>query len=114
MQMKSQNDKAKAANLIPHGPIDYIKTEWISITISILVIVVCLLLIPTILGWKPGYLPFIKPAFLPIGYQGTDMLLKALGVVNSRYNAAIKAKSDQADEANGTTSAPTPATKPQP
>jgi archaellum biogenesis protein FlaJ (TadC family) len=113
MQLKSQNDKAKAANLIPHGPIEFIKTEWISLSISVLVIVVGLIFIPIIVGWKPAYLPFVKPAFLPIGYQGTDMLLKALGVVNSRYNAAIKAKSDQADLANGTSAAPTPATKPQ-
>jgi hypothetical protein len=44
--------------------------------------------------------------------MGTDILLKLFGVVNKRLNAAIDVKTTQADEANGTTAAPTPATKP--
>jgi archaellum biogenesis protein FlaJ (TadC family) len=111
IQMKSQSDKAKMANLIFSGP-QFLKTEWITITLSLVTIVVGLFFIPIVVGWKPGYLPFVKPAFLPIGYMGTDILLKLFGVVNKRLNAAIDVKTTQADEANGTTAAPTPATKP--
>ena len=111
LQMKSQMEKARQANLI-FSPGKYVAQEWITISISVVVIIIGLYFIPIVVGIKPQYLPYIKPAFLPLGYMGTDIILKLFGVVNKRLNAAIDLKTSQADEANGTSGAPTPATKP--
>lgn len=114
MQMKSQNDKARKGNIVVVPTLlDYIKAEWIVVTISIVVIAIAVMLIPVALSLKPAWLPYIRPAFLPIGYMGTDILLKVMGVVGKRVDAALGYKAAQADEANGTMGAPTPAAKPE-
>lgn len=107
LQLKSQRDKAKVANLqFTIG--GFFSDEWINIAIAIIVLVIALYLIAPILGWKPGYLWLIRPAFLPVGYMGQDLLLKLFGVVNKRLNAAIDAKTTIADASTGNLSAPTP------
>lgn len=111
LQMKSQRDKALLANL-QFSAANFLKLEWMTISCSVIVIIIGLYLIPTIVGINPKYLPYVKPAFVPLGYMGTDIILKLFGVVNKRLNAAIDAKTTQADKANGTVDAPTPATKP--
>lgn len=111
MQFKSQRDKAKVANL-QFTISGFFADEWINFSISLVVIVIGLVLIPTVVGWKPAYIPFVRPAFLPIGYMGTDIILKLFGVVNKRLNAAIDAKTDISDAATGTLGTPTPAIKP--
>lgn len=111
MQLKSQRDKAKVANL-QFTISGFFADEWINFFISLVVIVIGLVLIPTVVGWKPAYIPFVRPAFLPIGYMGTDIILKLFGVVNKRLNAAIDVKTDISDAATGTLGTPTPAIKP--
>ena len=110
LQMKSQNEKAKQANLI-FSPAIFIKAEWITISISIVVIIIGLYFIPIVVDIKPQYLPYIKPAFLPLGYMGTDIILKLFGVMSKRLNAAIEMKSKESDAQTGTLDAPTPAAK---
>jgi len=114
LQLKSQSDKAKLANLIKPTFGSYVKDEWITISLSIVTIIIGLFLIPIVVGLKPQYAPYIRPAFLPIGYAGTDILLKLFGVVNKRLNAAIDMKTNIADAATGNLAAPTPALPPQP
>lgn len=111
MQLKSQREKAKAANL-QFTISGFFSDEWINLSLSIVTIIIGLVLIPTVVGWKPAYIPFVRPAFLPIGYMGTDIILKLFGVVNKRLNAAIDDKTTEADKASGNLNAPTPATKP--
>lgn len=96
MQLKSQKDKARVANI--HFKVGaFFGDEWINIALSVVVIVIGLVLIPSVVGWRPAYIPFVKPAFLPIGYMGTDIILKLFGVVNKRLNAAIDVKTNIAD-----------------
>lgn len=96
MQLKSQKDKAKVANL-PFKISSFFADEWINVALSIVVIIIGLVLIPSVVGWRPQYITFVKPAFLPIGYMGTDIILKLFGVVNKRLNAAIDVKTNIAD-----------------
>jgi putative exporter of polyketide antibiotics len=110
LQMKSQNEKARQANLI-FSPVIFLKAEWITISISIVVIIIGLYFIPIVVDIKPQYLPYIKPAFLPLGYMGTDIILKLFGVMSKRLNAAIEVKSQESDKQTGTLDAPTPAAK---
>jgi len=112
LQLKSQSDKARLANLIRPTFTSFVKEEWINISMSIVVIIVAMFFIPILMDWKPQVLIYVRPAFLPIGYMGTDILLKLFGLVNKRLNAAIDAKTTEADKASGNLSAPTPATKP--
>jgi hypothetical protein len=113
LQLKAQSDKAKLANLIVPTFGDFVKEEYVTILISITVITIGLFLIPVVINWKPSYLPYIRPAFLPIGYMGQDILLKLFGVVNKRLNAAIDVKTTEGDKATGNLGAPTPALPPQ-
>lgn len=108
MQLKSQRDKAKVANL-QFSMNGFIADEWINIALSVVTIIIGLVLIPSVVGWKPAYIPFVRPAFLPIGYMGTDIILKLFGVVNKRLNAAIDYKTNISDAATGTLGTPTPA-----
>jgi len=112
LQLKSQNEKARLANLIRPTFGSFVKEEWINISMSIVVIVVAMFFIPIFMDWKPQALNYVRPAFLPIGYMGTDILLKLFGLVNKRLNAAIDLKTTEADKASGNLDAPTPATKP--
>jgi hypothetical protein len=114
LQLKSQSDKAKLANLVVPTFGTFVHNEWITISLSIVTIIIALFLIPIIIDLKPGYVHYIRPAFLPIGYAGTDILLKLFGVVNKRLNAAIDYKTTIADTQTGTTAAPTPADAPKP
>lgn len=111
LQLKSQRDKARVANL-QFSVSGFFADEGINIAIAVVVLIIALYLIAPILGWKPGYLWLIRPAFLPVGYMGTDILLKLFGVVNKRLNAQIDAKTTIADAATGNLDSPTPATKP--
>ncbi len=109
LQLKSQNNKAKLANLIQPTFGSFVKEEWINISISMVVIILAMFFIPIVMDWKPAALSYIRPAFLPIGYMGTDVLLKLFGVVNKRLNNAIDYKTTEADKATGNLEAPTPA-----
>lgn len=113
LQLKAQSDKAKLANLIVPTFRTYIHNEWITLSLSLVTIIIGLFLIPIIVGLKPQYVPYIRPAFLPVGYAGTDILLKLFGVVNKRLNAAIDEKTTTADTTTGNLGAPTPALPPQ-
>jgi hypothetical protein len=109
LQLKSQSNKAKQANLVQPTFGSFVKEEWINISISMVVIVLAMFFVPIIMDWKPDSLVYIRPAFLPIGYMGTDVLLKLFGVVNKRLNSAIDYKTTEADKATGNLDNPTPA-----
>lgn len=111
LQMKSQQDKARAANLIFSAK-GYVSGEWITISTSIVVIIIGLYFIPIVASINPSYISYIRPAFLPLGYMGTDIILKLFGVVNKKLNAAIDYKTDIADKETGTLGTPTPADAP--
>lgn len=109
--MDSLQKKAKSGN-IQFSVKAFFVNEWINMLRSFIVILLALLLVKTFIDFKPEDLRLIKPAFFPIGYMGTDLVLKFLGVTNKWLNAALGFKANQTDIANGTTEAPTPATKP--
>jgi len=115
LQLKSQRDKAKQANLILPTLGSFVRDEAVTIAISILTIIIALFLVPIVTNLKPQYVLYIKPAFLPIGYMGSDILLKLFGVVNKNLNAAIDMKTNIADTdpTTGKMQAPTPALPPQ-
>jgi hypothetical protein len=108
MQMKSLSDKAKSANVI-FIPKTYFQKEWISILIAIAIISLWLILLPAIAGLEPKYEKYFKIFSLPMGYMGTDIVLKFLGLINKKINSAIGYKSNIADKETGTTNEPTPA-----
>lgn len=108
MQMKSLSDKAKVANVI-FKPSAFFQSEWVSILLSLTVIGIGLFTIPLVSSMKPEYLIYVKPLFLPIGYMGTDFMLKIFGIVNKKINSAIDFKTTQADTASGNLDKPTPA-----
>lgn len=109
MQMKSLNDKAKAANVI-FKPRSFFQNEWTSILLSLTVIGIALFSIPLVFELEPKYIIWIKPLFLPVGYTGTDFMLKVFGIWNKKINNAIDFKTTEADKASGNLNAPTPAT----
>ena len=107
LQMKAQTDKAKKANLIPPSFKGFVGEEWINISLALLTILIAMFLIQPIIGLEPKYITYIRIAALPIGYMGTDIILKMFGVVNNRLNAAIDYKTTEADKITGTLDAPT-------
>ena len=111
--MKSLNDKARAANVIFKIG-DYLKTDGFTIIASFISIVICLLLANTLFDWQPVLLKYAPVLFAAFGYMGSDFGSRLFGIANKRINAAIDAKTTQADTANGTLDAPTPAAKPGP
>lgn len=108
MSMRALKIKAKLAN-VEFFPKKYFQDEWISILISLVVIGIFLMFLPWVFNWKPEVIKFSMPIFATVGYMGTDIILKIFSVVNDRINAAIDFKTTQADKANGTLDAPTPA-----
>jgi hypothetical protein len=115
LQLKAQSDKARMANLIVPTFKSFVKDEYLTILISLVVIIISMFLTPFVIEWKPSYAHFIRPAYLPIGYMGTDILLKLFGRVSKWLNAAIDMKTNIADTdpLTGKMQGPTPALPPQ-
>ena len=113
--LKSLTTKAKLANVIFSWKL-YFSTDLILQLIGTLLTVgMGLLLLKPFLVSYPQFADSnfkILIGFATIGYVGSDIASRLFSVVNGRINAAIDFKTTQADTANGTIDAPTPAEKP--
>lgn len=109
LQMSQMEKKAKESKLIFTSK-TYVQDEWKALTCSVCAIVVYLIVIPILLrhfSWLN--VDAIELSSIPVGYMGTDVLLKILGVWSKWLNAAAGFKADIADEKNETTGTLTPA-----
>jgi hypothetical protein len=113
--LKSLTTKAKLANVIFNWKL-YFSTDLILQLIGTVFTVAggLILLQPFLINYPQFASNNFKIliGFATIGYVGSDIASRLFSVVNGRINAAIDFKTTQADTANGTVDAPTPAEKP--
>lgn len=102
--------KAKVANLIFNGKL-FLGGELPRIGAIFSIILIAEILLPYVPPswgfWSSPIAVLLTGALL--GYAGTDVAMRFFGSWTKRLNAAIDAKTTQADEANNTVNAPTPA-----
>lgn len=110
--MEALRQKAVSANL-QFNVKAFFYNEKINMFRAWVVIAIFVMLIKTFAIKNPDDFWMIKPAFVFIGFSWSTVLLQLVGVTNRWLNAAIKYKSAQSDEINGTQDAPTPAAKPK-
>ena len=103
IKMNSLKSKSKSANL-KFSAKEFFADDWITIMISVLVVVVCIVLLDEILRFKPSIQAWIKFGFFFVGYTGSSILLYALGKTESKIMAIIDAKTNVSDTVTGGTS----------
>lgn len=96
LKMKSLQDKARAAN-VTFKVRQYFKDDWLSITASLLTILMFLMFVDNIMKWKPALVDFVKLFFAFVGYTGSDIASRLFGVLNTKINNVIDAKTNIAD-----------------
>jgi len=114
--LKSLIRKAKLANVIFDWKLFFKADLVLQFVGAVLTLSLFLMLLGPFLKEYPKFADktfAITVVFATIGYVGSDIASRMFSVVNSRLNGAIDYKTTQADEANGTADAPTPATKKQ-
>lgn len=111
----SLTKKARLANVIFDWKLYWRSDLWMQLVGTILSVALFLLLLAPFLKQYPTFKDntfVILIFFSAVGYFGSDLASRLFSVVNSRINSAIDVKTSQADLANGTLNAPTPAAKP--
>ena len=107
LKAKSIQDKAKKANL-QFSFKEYFIDDWLSHGISTITIIMFLFFASEFISFNEAISDYLKIAFGFVGYTSADIASRLFSVVNKRVNSAIDYKTTIADEANGTTNAPTP------
>lgn len=79
---------------------DYLADDWIGIGLSVITVLVAILLLDEIIGYKPALLKYIKYFFVFIGYTGSSLLLSALSKTDKAINAVVDKKTNIADNAD--------------
>lgn len=109
--LNSLSKKAKAANVI-FKPTTYFNDDKFLIIGNFLWILVVMMLLDFIAGWKPDWEKFFLPGFFLMGWVGCDLASRLVSVANKRINSAIDYKTTISDTQTGTLDNPTPTTKP--
>lgn len=107
--------KAKLANIFFDLKLYWKSDLWIQVAGTMLTCGLFLMLLNPFLKQYPQFADnvfVILIFFSAVGYFGSDIASRLFSVVNTRINTAIDYKTTQADTANGTLDAPTPAMKP--
>lgn len=107
LKMKSLHEKAKKAN-VEFKLGQYFKSDWLSITASLLTIIMFLFFIDSIVKWQPKAANYLRIGFAFVGYTGSDIASRLFSVVNRKINSAIDYKTTIADTQTGDTANPTP------
>lgn len=115
MIIRSLKNKAKISNVIFDWKLVFTSDLIIQAIGSLLTIGLGLLLLDSFTDQYPAIVEqkgfYVQVVFATIGYIGSDIASRLFSVVNNRINGAIDYKTTQADQANGTLGAPTPAVK---
>jgi hypothetical protein len=108
LKMQALQTLAKKANVI-FKPSSYFSDDWISLSLSLLTIIICMVFLPDIEKNYPAVSGWMRISFAFVGYTGASILNRIFSVANSKLNAAIDYKTTISDTETGTLGAPTPA-----
>lgn len=111
LKMQALKVLSKKANVI-FKPSTYFADDWISLCLSVLTIIICIVFLPDIEKKYPAATGWFRVGFAFVGYTGASILNRIFSVANNRLNAAIDYKTTIADTATGTLDSPTPAAPP--
>lgn len=98
--LKNVQDKARIAN-VEFDASQYLKKDWLSITISMLTIIMFLMLIGEAINIKPELVNYLRVGFAFIGYFSQDIASRIFGAMNKKVNEVIDRKTTIADQATG-------------
>lgn len=90
----------------------FFKDDWLTMAGNQFFILLCLMIADEWLNFEGGIVDKIKTLFAFVGFGGSSIGLALFSQAKKRLYSAIDYKTTIADEANGTTDTPTPATKP--
>lgn len=88
--------RAEAAN-VPFKLIDYLKSDSLAITASIITVVIMVFLLDEIIGYNPSFIRYVKFGFVFVGYTGSSLLITLLGKFDKGITVIIDKKTNIAD-----------------
>ena len=97
VKLPSVKARSQAANL-QFSIRSYFKDDWIAIGASVITLLLAILTLDEILGYKPALLRYIKYFFFFIGFTGSSILIAILGKTNKAINAVVDIKTNIADQ----------------
>ena len=98
--LKNVEDKARLAN-VAFDRSQYLKKDWLSITISMLTIIMFLMLVGEVVQIKHEVVNYLKIGFAFIGYFSQDIASRLFGAMNKKVNEVIDTKTTIADQTTG-------------
>lgn len=75
----------------------YFKDEAAAIIANLLTILILLVTLNELVAFKPEVIPWLKAAFVLVGYTGSSLLITVLGKASGKINTVVDIKSNEAD-----------------
>lgn len=97
IKLPSLQRRAKVANT-KFSLKDYFADDWVSLGASIITVLIAILALDELLGYRPNLLGYIKYFFFFVGFTGSSILVSLLGKTDKAINAIIDTKTDIADK----------------
>lgn len=89
--------KLAAVSNVPFSVQEYFKKEWVSMTISFVVLLMATVGIDEIINWQPVVLKFVKWFFPVVGFAGDVIIFALFGQTKKWLLAIIDRKTNIAD-----------------
>jgi len=97
IKIPAMKKRAKVAN----EPFDfrkYLKDDIAAILTSVLTVLIALIVLDEALSIKPAIQPYLKAAFVFVGYTGSSILIALLGTAQNKIDKIVDTKTDIADK----------------
>lgn len=75
----------------------FFQDELAAILASFLTVIIFLVLLDEFIAFKPDVLPYVKAAFVFVGFTGSSILIAALGKASAKINTIVDVKTNLAD-----------------
>jgi len=89
--------QAKVANL-KFSYSQYFQDDLAAILASLLSVIILLVVLDEVVAFKPTVMPYLKFAFVFVGFTGSSVLIAILGKATAKVNAVVDEKTNIADK----------------
>jgi hypothetical protein len=96
VKLPAIKQQAKVANM-PFSYSAYFQDDLAAILGSLLTVVILLVVLDELVAFKPAVLPYLKAAFVFVGFTGSSILISLLGKAQDKINQVVDVKTDVAD-----------------
>lgn len=96
IKLPAVKERARVANM-PFSYSAYFQDDLAAVLASLLTVVILLVVLDELVAFKPSVLPYLKFAFVFVGFTGSSILIAVLGKAQDKINQVVDVKTDVAD-----------------